>query len=210
MAENIFASLKHTLKLKTTEKSHGLVDLDFEYRKSSMRVAIHPTSSDIAKNWSPHKYLQLAEKLEHIGMQPHFVLSPTEQKFWKEVCDCRFPTPDLSIPELAKFLYESGYFIGSDSGPGHLASMLGVPTLTIFPRKRSNYQWRPGFAKNVIAAPASRLSLGKARYHRRSLLSADRVMQYFMHLAEEEYSINTAPIPAIKLLGTKKPDLSVS
>ena len=36
-----------------------------------------------------------------------------------------------SLEELTSFLYESAFFIGNDSGPGHVASALNIPTLTI-------------------------------------------------------------------------------
>src|SRR5262249_36536277 len=37
-----------------------------------------------------------------------------------------------TIDELVSLLQSAGAFIGNDSGPGHLAALIGVPTFTLF------------------------------------------------------------------------------
>jgi len=56
---------------------------------------------------------------------------------------------------LARFLYESGYLVGNDSGLGHLASALKVPTLTFCRRKTWANMWAPSFHKNIALTPSS-------------------------------------------------------
>ncbi|HWL52883.1 MAG TPA: glycosyltransferase family 9 protein [Chthoniobacteraceae bacterium] len=40
--------------------------------------------------------------------------------------------PKLSLPEMLALFSKSTFFIGNDSGPGHVAAALGIPTLSIF------------------------------------------------------------------------------
>ena len=64
-------------------------------------------------------------------------------------------TFNAPLDELAAFLYESGYLIGNDSGLGHLASALGIPTLTFCRRKTWANMWAPSFHKNIVLTPYS-------------------------------------------------------
>lgn len=44
----------------------------------------------------------------------------------------------IYMAELASFIFESGTIVANDSGNGHLAPFLGVPSITIC-RKRNPY-----------------------------------------------------------------------
>ena len=43
--------------------------------------------------------------------------------------------------------------IGNDSGVGHLASCLGIPTLTICRSQMAANFWRPGWSKGAVITP---------------------------------------------------------
>lgn len=127
------------------------------FGKYQNRVMIHPTSSKIDNQWPPKKFAQLAKILSLRGYQPYFILLPQERGSWEKNAG-----PGLSIPsyqnidEVAAALCESGYFIGNDSGIGHLASNVGLPTLTIMIRFGLMRQWRPSFhCRNevILASP---------------------------------------------------------
>ena len=62
-----------------------------------------------------------------------------------------FPSLDF----LARYVYESGYLIGNDSGLGHLASALGIPTLIFCRRKTWANMWAPSFHRGVVVTPSS-------------------------------------------------------
>ncbi|WP_192980422.1 glycosyltransferase family 9 protein [Pseudomonas sp. EggHat1] len=69
--------------------------------------------------------MRLAHRLKGQGYDPQFVLSPKERAEWSEHQGDAFLIPNFSnVRELAAYLYESGYIIGSDSGVGHLAAAL--------------------------------------------------------------------------------------
>jgi len=136
--------------VESVSKDNGiLLSESVERRKYPKRVILHPTSSRAGKNWSKHKFLALASKLKSKGFDPVFILSKKEQEQWPEVKAPVFS--DLSA--VAHFVAESGYMIGNDSGIGHLASCLGVPTLTICRNKMSADFWRPAWTQGEVIVP---------------------------------------------------------
>ncbi|ANN68152.1 glycosyltransferase family 9 protein [Bordetella bronchialis] len=124
-------------------------------RVHARRIVIHPTSSEQARCWKPSQYVALATELRARGFEPTFVLAPNERPAWRALL-APHGLPILEAPDLARTaaaIYESGWFIGTDSGIGHLASACGVPTVTIVDRPRNMNSWRPMWAPGLIVRP---------------------------------------------------------
>ena len=62
-------------------------------------------------------------------------------------------TAQPSLDALAQLIYESGWFIGNDSGIGHLASNLGIPTVSLIHRRKTMLRWRPDWAPGEALLP---------------------------------------------------------
>ena len=141
--------------LKNLTRSNGLQPLpNLTSHKHAKRVIIHPTSSDKLRSWPAEKFVVLAETLNSRGFQPQFILSPQERATWENLIDPKFYLPAFnSFSETASFIYESAWFIGNDSGIGHLASCLGLPTLSIMLRPNTARQWRPSWSYGEIILP---------------------------------------------------------
>jgi heptosyltransferase-3 len=125
------------------------------HRSLSKQVVIHPGASEPIRCWPPRKFLKLAQKLESKGYTPAFILAKNERAQWLSDCDGQAVTfIDIdSLDGLAAYMYESNWFIGNDSGIGHLASSVGIPTVTIPQRPRNMRRWRPIWAAGVLAKP---------------------------------------------------------
>lgn len=150
IAENLRLFCKQILHLPQVFPGNGFIfPKDLHYRKHIKRIAIHPTSARTTRNWPKKKFLKLAYFLTKQGYEPVFI--PGEKEGWEDFPVATFASLDL----LARFLYECGYFIGNDSGLGHLASSLGIPTLTLCRRKALAKMWAPSFHKGIIVAPSS-------------------------------------------------------
>lgn len=150
VAENMRAFCEKILHLPKITKNNGLIPpANLQYRKYKKRVAIHPTSSREGKNWPREKYVKLALHLRDQGYEPMFIADSS----WSvhEFESRMFPNLD----SLTQYLYETGYLIGNDSGLGHLASALGIPTLTLSRRKTLANLWAPSFHTNVVVTPSS-------------------------------------------------------
>jgi heptosyltransferase-3 len=154
------------------------------FRKQASRVAIHPEASTEDKRWLQGRFLDLYRRLRVSGLQVTFILEARERSRWEKQDGEPVPLRSFaSTALLAEWLYESGWFIGNDSGVGHLASSLGIPTLTIFRRRGVAQRWRPGFATGEIVLPAWWVPTAgmKERWWRESI-SVGRVVKAFRGL----------------------------
>lgn len=151
ITDNLRLFCERILHLPKITRNNGFIPpAGLTSRKFPKRVVIHPTSARETKNWPKEKFLALATHLKSEGYEP--VLIPGTREGWEglgwEIS--LFGTLDA----LARFLYESGFLIGNDSGLGHLASALGVPTLTLCRRKTWANMWAPSFHKGVVLTPS--------------------------------------------------------
>ncbi|MDX8430356.1 MAG: glycosyltransferase family 9 protein [Candidatus Algichlamydia australiensis] len=171
----IATSLSKTLSMPC--KSGLIPPSNLVHKKYTTRVAIHPTSRENFRNWPKEKFLKLAEELKKRGFDPQFVMSQEEWENWG------YETPHLAnLSETAAFLYESGSFIGNDSGLGHLASALRIPTLTLSNRHQHISLWRPSFYTNHVVLPSK---LYPKRYREeqwKKLISVQKVLTNFLKL----------------------------
>lgn len=151
-AENLYAFCKDVLKFTVVTKSNGIVLPDHvQPRRFKNRIIFHPTSSRAGKNWSREKYLKLATQLSMQGFHPSFLLTQEERQGW-ELDGLDVPV-FTELSKMAAFICESGYMIGNDSGIGHLASCLGLPTVTICRSEQSGRFWRPAWAPGKLITP---------------------------------------------------------
>ena len=77
-------------------------------------------------------------------------------------------------------MFESGWFIGNDSGIGHLASSLHIPTLSLFMRRGIAHTWRPDWGAGQVLIGSTYLPTGflKERYWK-YMLSVRQVSRAF-------------------------------
>ena len=150
IAENLCIVCEKVIKLPKVVKENGFEPpKGLEFRKHPKRILIHSTSARPTRNWPKKDFVKLALHLEKMGYQPVFIPG-TEIENWRDVPNVvQFKTLD----HLSSFIYESGFLIGNDSGLGHLASALGIPTLTLCRRKALAAMWAPNFAKNIVITP---------------------------------------------------------
>ncbi len=99
------------------------------------RVAIHPGGHYPSQRWSPERFAEVVTSLtERIGAACIIVAGPDEQDLTQRV---RAATPDalnagpLSIRDMMALIGSCDLFVGNNSGPLHVASALGVPTVSV-------------------------------------------------------------------------------
>jgi ADP-heptose:LPS heptosyltransferase len=144
------------LGLRKCGRTNNIVPLaELQHRKFSERIIMHTTSSLKRKNWPSEKFVKLSKKLIQEGYQVDFIVSKDEWAQWSWVQDEGIGLPKFSsLHQVACYIYESGYFIGNDSGIGHLASNLNIPTVSIILRKGVAKQWRPTWSVGkVVLSP---------------------------------------------------------
>jgi heptosyltransferase-3 len=157
------------------------------HRTREKHVVIHPTAGGPDGCWPRHKYAKLAQALKSRGYTPEFVVEARDRAAWLGGASPHSFTfvEAGSLDELAAHLYESGWFIGSDSGVGHLASACGIATVTICERLRNMRRWKPGWAKAVVAQPLWLPSSGLRRRYWREAMTVGRVLRAFERAVQE-------------------------
>lgn len=154
MVENLVDFCEKRQQLQEVFFDSGLKPISgLTFQKHPQRICIHPMSNDPQRNWPKEKFFDLAKKLKEKNFQPIFLTASFERDFWLWV-EKDFSLPKISsLEEMASYIYESGFFIGNDSGVGHLASALKIPTMTIFTTKRKEKLWKPSFCEGISICP---------------------------------------------------------
>jgi len=114
---------------------------------------VHTGAAQAIRVWPLERFQFVARRLRETGRKVKILCNQDQVTAWRLMgeTDVKAPT---SIAELLSELAEAEYFIGNDSGPGHLAAFCGIPTFTVFGPQVPEW-FRP-------LHPASELIEGKA------------------------------------------------
>lgn len=155
MVENFVRICREKFLLKNPSKDNGLViPKDIIKYRYPQRIVFHPTSTEARKNWPKEKFFRLGAQLLKKGWSISLCVPSQEWNLFKECQEYGIALPLFSsLSESAAYIAESGFLIGNDSGMGHLASNIGLPTLSLFDRKSRAKLWRPGWRKGTVITP---------------------------------------------------------
>jgi ADP-heptose:LPS heptosyltransferase len=100
-------------------------------------VLLHPGSGAAFKCWPAERFLELGRRLSGTGEPVTFVVGEAELDRWPaRALDALAAVGRLQRPQdlvaLCELVHRASLFIGNDSGPAHLAGILGVPTIALF------------------------------------------------------------------------------
>lgn len=138
------------LELKDLKYSLHIPPEDREYVKSFFKtsptsihrplIAIHPGTSRKAsfKRWMPDQYAQLSDHLiQELNATVLFTWGAEELE-WVEGIRSQMKEPSLLAPKtesltrLGEVYRNCDLYIGGDTGPMHIASLMGIPTVVIY------------------------------------------------------------------------------
>jgi len=190
MATRLTEFCRDSLGLADATKDNGLrPPPGLIHRVHASRVVIHPTASTPDKCWLATRFIALACRLRDEGFDPQFVVGPAERPQWEPLARARgLQLPDLGgLDDVAAWLFESGWFIGNDSGIGHLASNLHVPTLSLFMRHGGARTWRPDWGPGQVLVGSAGIPTGRLKEKLwKYALTPGRVARAFARLRGEE------------------------
>jgi ADP-heptose:LPS heptosyltransferase len=135
-------------------------------------IVVSPGATKVTHRWPGQRYKSVICALHERHQIPVLVIGGKSDM---EVCSgIARELPDVvlslagrtTIDELISVLYKSALFIGNDSGPGHIASGLGVPCVSINPFPKHGdlrevdaaYRWVPSGPHVVVLQPEVCLS----------------------------------------------------
>lgn len=124
------------------------------------KVLYHIGSGSGKKNLDFGIWLRIENSVRSLlpSKQHRFLIGPNELEALKQIADItsfdnkRFMF-SLNPSDLKATLQDTFLFLGHDSGPTHLAAILGIPTIAIF-KESSIKTWRP-LGKSVRVLKAS-------------------------------------------------------
>jgi heptosyltransferase-1 len=99
-------------------------------------AVLNPGAGWSTKLWPAGHYAQLAAGLRgKLGIEVLVSwFGPSEERLAAGICagSGARPAPRTDLPELTELLRRATLFVGSDTGPTHIAAALGVPTVALF------------------------------------------------------------------------------
>ncbi|MGI4815760.1 MAG: glycosyltransferase family 9 protein [Janthinobacterium lividum] len=145
---------RHELRLAAVSPDNGLqIPASVRPAMHERRIVIHPTASAPHKEWLPARFSRLVQALQADDWEPRLIMTPAERDAWRGVVEPSLFAPTKSLDEVSRYLCESAWMIGNDSGLAHLASNLGTPTVTLAIRRTVATRWRPGWAPSEVVFP---------------------------------------------------------
>ena len=152
------------------------------HRRYPKRVAIHPMNQDPTQRWSKKRFLLLFQQLQKEGFEPFFLTSPSEAPEWQAI---QSPT----LESAASLIYESGFFIGNNSGPSHLASLLQIPSLIISKGAKQWQKWAPSWLPATPVSPRFVPNFKGMRWREdkwQYFISTSRVLNTFRNITKRD------------------------
>jgi ADP-heptose:LPS heptosyltransferase len=127
-------------------------------RPGSPYVVVHPAAVMETKRWPADRFAALITSLQKNGFQVALTCGPGEEALVSSIermTSGARAMPGLTIPELAELIRAARGYIGNDSGPMHLATAVGTPTIAIW-GSSSSVRWHPwGVERRVVQNPFS-------------------------------------------------------
>ncbi|MBI1311337.1 lipopolysaccharide heptosyltransferase family protein [bacterium] len=91
-----------------------------------------------SKRWPEERYAEVASQLwQRQGLRSVIVWAGPQERAWAEsivaaATSASLLAPDTTMPELASLLRRCSLFVGSDTGPLHLAAAIGIPCVGLY------------------------------------------------------------------------------
>lgn len=101
------------------------------HRQPGRQVLLFPGAGHPGKQWPLVQFFRLADMIRAKGLEPLFVLGPAELERGLFPEGRANASPD-NLHELSRLILAARAVVGADTGPMHLAGMLGVPGVSLF------------------------------------------------------------------------------
>jgi ADP-heptose:LPS heptosyltransferase len=111
-------------------------------------VCVHPGAGSDQKTWPSKQFVQLVRKLVKDRRHVRVLIGEVErERLPKEDLDHFAAVAEVVEPrtyvELLDYLGRADALVCNDTGPGHLAGIIGTPTFSIFGPASNVDRWRP-------------------------------------------------------------------
>jgi ADP-heptose:LPS heptosyltransferase len=116
-------------------------------------LAVHLGAGTAAKRWPARHWQELIGRFLNEGWRVIMVGGPDDVATATTVPPqpgLRDWTGQLAVTETAALLERADFFIGTDSGPAHIAASAGIPSVVLFSGTNKPAQWRPWSRRTLV------------------------------------------------------------
>ena len=133
-------------------------------------AVLHAGAKRHANRWFEERFAAVADSIWlRYGIRTVLTGAPSERDLLDEVRRRMKTEPllvcgELTLLQLAALMERACLYVGNDTGPMHIAAMMGTPAVAIFSARDFARQWYPHGDGHIVlektcrAAPASRMS----------------------------------------------------
>ncbi|MBP7216390.1 MAG: glycosyltransferase family 9 protein [Candidatus Omnitrophica bacterium] len=117
---------------------------------------MHPCAGTSVKNWRDARFAALADRLAKEFLLKVMFVGASEDKgridSIVQMCAIKplNAAGEFSLKTLVEVLKAARLFVGIDSGPGHLASCVGIPTVLLYSGTNTSDAWAPQGKRTVV------------------------------------------------------------
>ncbi|WP_406695439.1 glycosyltransferase family 9 protein [Singulisphaera sp. Ch08] len=116
-------------------------------------LAVHLGAGMAAKRWPAEHWQELLTRFLDDGWRVILVGGSEDTRVAEGMvphANLRDWTGRLTVPQTAAFLERADLFVGSDSGPAHLAACAGIASVILFSGTNRPGQWRPWSRRSLV------------------------------------------------------------
>jgi ADP-heptose:LPS heptosyltransferase len=164
-------------------------------------AVINPGASWASKRWPTERYIKVAKTLsDETGLRSLVVWGNADERLLAQAIVDAAPSatclaPDTSLVILAGILKRSRMYIGSDTGPMHIAAAVGTPCVAMFGTTRAEYCGPYGEMHRVLQ---NRYDAGSSTYRRSTTnaamleITTEMVIEQCLHVAACQRPLSVA------------------
>jgi ADP-heptose:LPS heptosyltransferase len=94
-------------------------------------IVVHSGAARPVRVWPLDQFARTVDRLRRMGHEVQVACDPDQMGWWLGRGEADVISP-ANLEELCALMEAGRAFIGNDSGPGHVAALLGLPTFTVF------------------------------------------------------------------------------
>jgi ADP-heptose:LPS heptosyltransferase len=143
----VAVSSREEICTDASDDEHARALIEEHALASGPLVLVHVGSNWQSKLWFAPRWADLVGRLvRDFGVRVAFVGTPKEEATYAEVArELTVEAASLlgrtTVPQLAALARHAALFIGTDSGPRHLAGAVGTPSVTVMSAQNDTDRW---------------------------------------------------------------------
>jgi ADP-heptose:LPS heptosyltransferase len=123
-------------RLATTDDDRLALAAELPELDGGPWAVIHPGATDPRRRWPVDSFIRVAHELVRLGRRVVVTGTPEEERLVDPIAEAASDrgvrATSISLPALLALLDGADVVVANDSGPRHLATALGTPTVGIF------------------------------------------------------------------------------